>query len=66
MSYVVRDPGSDAAAIIDPVLGYDPDTNKIGTASMDLLIDFIVERKLTVSWILETHVHADHLSAASV
>lgn len=66
MSYVVRDPGSDAAAIIDPVLGYDPDTNTICTASMDMLIDFIAERKLAVSWILETHVHADHLSAASV
>jgi len=66
MSYVVRDPGSDAAAIIDPVLGYDPDTKKFCTASMDLLIDFLRERKLAVSWILETHVHADHLSAASV
>lgn len=66
MSYVVRDPRSDAAAIIDPVLGYDLDTNKISTAPMDLLIDFLRERNLTVSWILETHVHADHLSAASV
>ncbi len=64
-SYVVMDPESNAAAIIDSVLDYDPASGRTSTASADRLIDFVRRRGLSVEWILETHVHADHLSGAS-
>lgn len=64
-SYVVRDPASSATAIIDSVLDYDPASGRTSTRSADALIDFVRRQGLTVAWILETHVHADHLSAAS-
>ncbi len=63
-SYVVTDPSSNACAIIDPVLDYDPASGRTSTASADQLIDYVSENKLEVLWILETHVHADHLSSA--
>ncbi|MCL7713067.1 MBL fold metallo-hydrolase [Stenotrophomonas mori] len=63
-SYVVYDEVGGAAAIIDPVLDYAPAAARIGTASADALLAFVRERQLAVEWILETHAHADHLSAA--
>jgi glyoxylase-like metal-dependent hydrolase (beta-lactamase superfamily II) len=60
---VYEQPGS-ACAIVDPVLDYDPKSGRTRTASADRLIAFIEENKLRVEWILETHAHADHLSAA--
>ena len=63
-SYVVRDPASQACVIIDSVLDYDPASGRTNTASADNIIAFVREHKLTVEWLLETHVHADHLSAA--
>jgi glyoxylase-like metal-dependent hydrolase (beta-lactamase superfamily II) len=63
-SYVVADPASSRAAIIDPVLDYDPASGRTGTTAADAIADHVLHRRLTVEWILETHVHADHLSAA--
>jgi len=64
VSYVVTDPGSTACAIVDSVLDYDPASGRTNTESADKIVHFVQSRKLSVSWILETHVHADHLSAA--
>lgn len=64
VSYVVRDPASDACAIIDPVLDYDPKSAHIAHHSADAIRDHITWEGLRVEWILETHAHADHLSAA--
>ena len=63
-SYIVRDPGRASAAIIDPVLDYDPAAGRTSTDSADRLIAFIRENELQPAWILETHAHADHLTAA--
>ncbi len=52
------------AAIIDPVLDYDPKSGRTTTTSADRVIAFVREQALSVQWLLETHVHADHLSAA--
>ncbi len=64
VSYVVVDPASKRAALVDSVLDYDPASGRTKTASADALIKDVQARGLTVDWILETHVHADHLSAA--
>ncbi len=64
VSYVVYDAVARQAAIIDPVLDYDPKSGRTSTESADRLLVFIREQMLTVDWILETHAHADHLSAA--
>lgn len=64
VSYVVKDPQSDACAVIDSVLDFDPASGRTSHASADLVIDYIESRRLHVAWILETHAHADHLSAA--
>ncbi|RWR07369.1 MBL fold metallo-hydrolase [Sinirhodobacter populi] len=64
LQYVVADPASGAAAIIDPVLDFDERSGSIATASADRLLDFIAARGLRVEWILDTHPHADHFSAA--
>jgi glyoxylase-like metal-dependent hydrolase (beta-lactamase superfamily II) len=66
VSYVVSDPESRCAAIIDPVLDYEPHSGRTSTSSVDRLIDYIKDSELNVDWILETHVHADHLSGAPV
>ncbi|MDP9137621.1 MAG: MBL fold metallo-hydrolase [Pseudomonadota bacterium] len=66
VSYVVADPESGAAAIIDSVLDYDMAAGRTGTASAEKLIARVKAHDLEVEWILETHVHADHLSAAPV
>lgn len=63
-SYVVQDPDSKHCAIIDSVLDFDYAAGRTDTASAEAILAFIKEQQLTVDWILETHVHADHLSAA--
>ena len=63
-SYIVSDPQSKRCAIVDSVLDYDPASGRTSTASADRLIAHVREQGLTVDWLLETHVHADHLSAA--
>ncbi|MBY8975497.1 MBL fold metallo-hydrolase [Rhodobacteraceae bacterium NNCM2] len=64
ISYIVRDPDSSACAIIDSVLDFDHASGRTSTKSADKLVAHIREKDLTCEWILETHVHADHLSAA--
>jgi glyoxylase-like metal-dependent hydrolase (beta-lactamase superfamily II) len=64
VSYVVKDPGSNACAIIDSVLDFDYAAGRTDTKSADEIIAHVRERGLEVQWLLETHVHADHLSAA--
>ncbi len=64
ISYAVYDHAHGHAALIDSVLDYDPKSGRTGTASADRLIDFVRAHGLAVEWILETHAHADHLSAA--
>jgi glyoxylase-like metal-dependent hydrolase (beta-lactamase superfamily II) len=63
-TYLVIDPSSGRAAIIDPVLDYDPASRRIGTHSAERVLGAVAERGLAVDWILETHAHADHLTAA--
>jgi glyoxylase-like metal-dependent hydrolase (beta-lactamase superfamily II) len=62
-SYVVSEPQGHGAAIIDPVLDFDARSGRTGTASAQALLDHVREHALEVRWILETHAHADHLSA---
>lgn len=64
VSYVVFDRPGGRAAIVDSVLDYDPKSGRTQTASAQKLVDFVRAEQLTVDWILETHAHADHLSAA--
>ena len=64
ISYIVKDPASSACAIIDSVMDIDYAAGRITSAHADRLIGNIRERGLTLEWIIETHVHADHLSAA--
>ncbi|KGJ04359.1 Glyoxylase, beta-lactamase superfamily II [Paracoccus halophilus] len=64
ISYVVRDPASDACAIIDSVMDIDYAAGRISHDSADAIIAYVRERGLHVEWLIETHVHADHLSAA--
>ena len=63
-SYVVSDPETKRCAIVDSVLDFDYAAGKTDTASADQIVDYVKAEGLTVDWILETHVHADHLSAA--
>lgn len=64
-SYVVRDAGGDAAAIIDPALDFDPASGRVWAESACKLVQYLREHALEPKWILETHVHADHLTAAA-
>jgi glyoxylase-like metal-dependent hydrolase (beta-lactamase superfamily II) len=64
ISYVIRDPAGTAAAVIDSVLDFDHASGRTNTASADRIVAFVQDAGLDVQWILETHVHADHLSAA--
>jgi len=63
-SYVLANPGSGSCALIDPVLGYDLERGVIDTCGADRIVEFVAANGYTVEWILETHVHADHLTAA--
>src|SRR5690349_3607487 len=65
VQYVVSDPDTAACAIIDPVLDYDETSGSTATASADALLRYVSEQNLDVAWILDTHPHADHLSAAA-
>ncbi|MCK8787375.1 MBL fold metallo-hydrolase [Roseomonas sp. NAR14] len=64
ISYVVKDPGSSACAVVDGVLDLDYAAGRIATRSADTIIAYVQGHGLTVEWLIETHVHADHLSAA--
>ncbi len=63
-SYVVTDARTRMAAVIDPVLDFDPRSGRTWTESADRLVSFLRDQSLRNLWILETHAHADHLSAA--
>lgn len=63
-THVVHDPATGKAAIIDSVLDFDPASGHTSTVSADAVIAYVREQGLTVEWLLETHAHADHLSAA--
>ena len=65
VSYVVYDQPGGRCAIVDPVLDYDPKAGRTSTGGADKLIAFIMDKRLTTEWILETHVHADHISSAA-
>ena len=63
-SYVVSDPETGHAAIIDPVLDFDPVSGRTSTESAQQIVDHVSDKNLTIDWIVETHVHADHLTAS--
>lgn len=65
VQYVVSDPKTRACAIIDPVLDFDEKSGAIATANADRLLDFVRDQNLDLQWILDTHPHADHFSAAA-
>jgi len=64
VTYIVHDGPGTACAIVDPVLDYDPKSGRTRTVSADKVVDFVTANGLRVEWILETHAHADHLTAA--
>jgi glyoxylase-like metal-dependent hydrolase (beta-lactamase superfamily II) len=64
VSYVVMDPNSNACAIVDSVLDFDYASGHTDTRSADAIVTYVKEHELKVEWLLESHVHADHLSAA--
>jgi glyoxylase-like metal-dependent hydrolase (beta-lactamase superfamily II) len=66
VTYVVADRATRRAAVIDPVWDYEPKSARLSSASMERLAEFLAAERLTLEWILETHVHADHLSAAQL
>jgi glyoxylase-like metal-dependent hydrolase (beta-lactamase superfamily II) len=65
VSYLVTDPATKAAAVIDPVLDFDAKNGRTATDSADAVLRAVAERGLKLDWVLETHTHADHLSAGS-
>jgi glyoxylase-like metal-dependent hydrolase (beta-lactamase superfamily II) len=64
VSYVVHDPATREAAIVDSVLDFNPNSGRTATTSADRLINYVSSHNLKVTWLLETHAHADHFSAA--
>jgi glyoxylase-like metal-dependent hydrolase (beta-lactamase superfamily II) len=66
VTFVVADPMQRRAAVIDPVWDFDPKSGRLATACVDLVSAFLDREDLSLDWILETHVHADHLSAAQI
>lgn len=64
ITYVVRDPATNACAVIDPVLDFDHAAGRLSYENADLVVDYITENGLQLEWLIETHVHADHLSSA--
>jgi glyoxylase-like metal-dependent hydrolase (beta-lactamase superfamily II) len=65
ISYVIADSISKECAIIDSVMGFNPSSGRTNTAAADLIIDYLTAQQFNLQWILETHIHADHLSAAA-
>lgn len=63
-SYIVADPDAGVAAIVDPVLDFEPKAGRLSTRSADAMLAAVKARGLTLAYVLETHAHADHLSAA--
>src|SRR3546814_11201417 len=63
-SYLVLDPDRGEAALVDAVLDYDAASGRTGTQSAQALVDAVRDRGASVRWLLETHAHADHVSAA--
>ena len=66
VSYLVADPATGAAAVIDPVLDFDAASGAISSASVDRILSAADADGRTIEWVLETHVHADHLSGAAL
>ena len=64
VTYVVYDPATREASIVDSVLDFDPASGRTATTSADAVIEYVTSENLKVTWLLETHAHADHLSAA--
>ena len=64
ISYVVKDPNSDSCAVVDSVMDIDYAAGRISYESADKIIEYVKEKGLKVEWLIETHVHADHLSGA--
>ena len=64
VSYVIHDPATNEAAIIDSVLDYDPAAGRTSHGSADLIVEYVQVNGLKVTWLIETHAHADHISAA--
>jgi glyoxylase-like metal-dependent hydrolase (beta-lactamase superfamily II) len=64
VSYVVKDPNSEACAVVDSVLDFDHAAGRPHTAAADRIVEHVRGHALRLEWLLETHVHADHLSAA--
>jgi len=64
VTYVVHDPATMEAAIVDSVLDFDPNSGRTSSLSADKVIDYVTSHNLKVTWLLETHAHADHFSAA--
>ena len=64
VTHLVADPHTGAAAVIDPVLDFDPASGKVGTTSAEKLLAEVEKEGWFICWVLETHAHADHLSAA--
>jgi glyoxylase-like metal-dependent hydrolase (beta-lactamase superfamily II) len=65
IAYLVMDPTTAHAAVIDPVLDFDPRAGRVATTAADAMLTMIAERGLTIDWILDTHPHADHFTAAT-
>jgi len=65
IAYLVADPATRRAAIIDPVLDFDANSGRVSTAFADYMMNTAIARGLTIDWILDTHPHADHFSAAA-
>ena len=64
VSYIVADPATKEAAFIDPVLDYDPGASEVDTRSVEAMLRFAKDKGYRVTWTLETHAHADHLSGS--
>src|SRR5690349_3854567 len=63
-THVAHDPATQRAAIVDSVLDFDQASGRTSTRSADRIVEYVKKEGLTVDWVLETHAHADHLSAA--
>ncbi len=63
-TYLLIEPSSAQAIVVDPVLGFEPQSARVSRSGVDKLLFRIAAENLRVEWILETHIHADHMSAA--